>query len=201
MVGPEFFARLGLFIVKDFFDAELCARLRLEARSSSGVAAKVRKGNSETVDEMVRKTNRTQMSAATTRIVQTRLLDLKPQLERHFEITLYGCETPQFLRYEPGYFFGPHKDVAADPDAPESMRARRVSVVTFLNGDAALPGVHGYTGGSLTLYGLIDDENWKTRGFPLAGLPGLLIAFRADTIHEVTPVTSGERYSIATWFF
>jgi predicted 2-oxoglutarate/Fe(II)-dependent dioxygenase YbiX len=153
------------------------------------------------IDEMVRKTNRAKISAATKTIVQMRLLDLKPQLEQHFNVTLSGCESPQFLVYKSGYFYGPHRDGSADPDAPEYVRARRVSVVTFLNGDAAALGPHGYSGGSLTLYGLIDDASWKTYGFPLSGQPGLLVAFRADTIHEVTPITAGDRYSIVTWFF
>jgi SM-20-related protein len=30
--------------------------------------------------------------------------------------------------------------------------------------------------------------------------PGTLVAFRADTTHEVVPVTYGERYTIVTWF-
>jgi len=28
----------------------------------------------------------------------------------------------------------------------------------------------------------------------------MLVAFRSETTHEVTPVTHGERYSIASWF-
>jgi predicted 2-oxoglutarate/Fe(II)-dependent dioxygenase YbiX len=30
--------------------------------------------------------------------------------------------------------------------------------------------------------------------------PGSLVAFRAETTHEVTTVTHGVRYTIATWF-
>ena len=30
--------------------------------------------------------------------------------------------------------------------------------------------------------------------------PGTLVAFRSETTHEVTPVTHGERFSIASWY-
>jgi len=28
----------------------------------------------------------------------------------------------------------------------------------------------------------------------------MLVAFTADTLHEVSPVTSGERFTIISWF-
>ncbi|MCA1578026.1 MAG: 2OG-Fe(II) oxygenase [Acidobacteria bacterium] len=36
--------------------------------------------------------------------------------------------------------------------------------------------------------------------FHFVGERGTLIAFRAETTHEVTPVTHGERYSMVSWF-
>jgi predicted 2-oxoglutarate/Fe(II)-dependent dioxygenase YbiX len=30
--------------------------------------------------------------------------------------------------------------------------------------------------------------------------PGTLVAYRAETTHEVTPLTHGERFTVATWF-
>jgi predicted 2-oxoglutarate/Fe(II)-dependent dioxygenase YbiX len=35
---------------------------------------------------------------------------------------------------------------------------------------------------------------------PVAPAPGTLICFRAETTHEVLPVTRGERVSIVSWF-
>jgi predicted 2-oxoglutarate/Fe(II)-dependent dioxygenase YbiX len=35
---------------------------------------------------------------------------------------------------------------------------------------------------------------------PLAPSPGTLVAFRAETTHEVTPVTHGERVTIVSWY-
>jgi predicted 2-oxoglutarate/Fe(II)-dependent dioxygenase YbiX len=34
----------------------------------------------------------------------------------------------------------------------------------------------------------------------LCGEEGLLVAFRAETLHEVRPVTHGVRFSVVTWF-
>ena len=34
----------------------------------------------------------------------------------------------------------------------------------------------------------------------VVGAAGSLLAFRSETTHEVTMVTGGERYTIATWF-
>jgi predicted 2-oxoglutarate/Fe(II)-dependent dioxygenase YbiX len=71
----------------------------------------------------------------------------------------------------------------------------------FLNGsDAGEPA--GYSGGSLTFYGLMDDgAGGESVGLPLAGELGLLVAFPSDLLHSVSPVTAGERYTLVTWFF
>ena len=95
--------------------------------------------------------------------------------------------------YRPGDFYRPHRDRAARAgDFVEGARSRRVSVVLFLN--------DGYSGGALTLYGLVDDPKWRAYGFPIAPAPGLLIAFASDLVHEVTPVTAGERCTAVSWF-
>jgi len=36
--------------------------------------------------------------------------------------------------------------------------------------------------------------------YGLPGETGLLVAFAAETLHEVSPVTSGERFTIISWF-
>jgi SM-20-related protein len=35
---------------------------------------------------------------------------------------------------------------------------------------------------------------------PLAPAPGTLVAFAAETTHEVTPIAHGERLSIVSWY-
>ena len=55
-------------------------------------------------------------------------------------------------------------------------------------------------GGSLTFYGLMKAPGMEKAGMPLAPEAGLLVAFRSDIMHEVNPVTRGERYTLVSWF-
>jgi len=80
-----------------------------------------------------------------------------------------------------------------------------VSAVIFLN-DVAAPGetdadgVTGFTGGYLHFYRLSSRPTWHDYCSAVAPTAGRLIGFETSAVHEVTPVLSGERYSIATWF-
>jgi SM-20-related protein len=73
--------------------------------------------------------------------------------------------------------------------------------VVFLNRQAATPAPNAYGGGSLVLYGLLDEARWKLKGFPVIGEAGLLVGFRSNLIHEVKPVTHGTRFTIASWLY
>jgi SM-20-related protein len=48
-------------------------------------------------------------------------------------------------------------------------------------------------------YGLLEDPRTHGHGLAVEGEPGLLLAFRPDLLHEVTPVLHGDRYTIVTW--
>jgi len=202
MPTAEFFTRFGLFVRKNFLEQELCARCCREINEAAkGKATIVGANESETAvfDENVRKVKWAAVPATTVSLVKARLLALIPTLERHFNVTLTGCEPPNFFAYQEGDFYQPHID-GGDGTHPE-VRGRKVSVVIFLNGQSQQPADDTYCGGSLTFYGLIEDPRWLTYGFPLNSELGLLIAFRTETIHQVLPVTYGKRYSIASWLF
>ncbi len=74
-------------------------------------------------------------------------------------------------------------------------------MVVFLNEPGETLDPPGYGGGLLTFAGLLDDPKLRTVGVPLVAETGLLVAFRSDMLHAVTPVTHGERYTIVTWFY
>jgi SM-20-related protein len=203
MPDPNFFARLGLFVVKDFFAPELCARLRLEARSAARAQALAYfKGDAGIgiVDENFRRAKLVKVSKQTRRSVEQHLIAVKPMVEKHFNLPLGGCQDPGFLAYKEGDFFRPHRDISDDPGCPKALKERRVSVVIFLNDQSVEPEPDSYCGGSLIFYGLIDDPRWKEYGFPLVGERGLLIAFPSEAYHQVSTVTHGERYTIVSWF-
>ena len=198
----EFFTRFGLYAEREFLSPAVCAGLRDEMRAATGVAATVAEGEQgDAVDETHRRTKRADVSAATAARIGEELLRAAPELSKHFERELVGVQAPQFLVYREGDFFRAHQDDSEKPDAPEFVRQRSVSVVVFLNGSGGEASL-GYSGGSLTFYGLMDDSaSEESVGLPLAGETGLLVAFPSELLHSVSPVTAGERYTLVSWFF
>jgi SM-20-related protein len=200
MPNAEFFTHFGLYVVRQFLGPESCARLRSEVRSAVRVPSTVwRQGEEGVVNESVRRTATARVAEGTVSLVEKRLREIKPALEHHFGVTTMRCERPQFLVYRPGDFFNAHADRSDRTDLSDSVRSRRISVVIFLNGEAEEPGEDSYGGGSLTFHGLWDAPGLERYGFPLVGETGLLIAFRSEVVHAVTPITHGERYTIVSW--
>jgi SM-20-related protein len=197
----EWFTQFGLYVDRDFFDAALCQRLSAEASAAVGVQATVRRTGAEyVVDESRRRTKIADVSTASIALVTERLRAIQPQLERHFEVETRGCRQPQFLVYREGDFFKPHADVSHEHDAPAMATGRRISVVVFLNDETAAPAAEGYCGGSLDFYGLLENPLLRSRGLPLNGSAGALVAFRPEIVHGVSPVTHGERHTVVSWF-
>ncbi|HEX5734966.1 MAG TPA: 2OG-Fe(II) oxygenase [Blastocatellia bacterium] len=151
--------------------------------------------------EKVRKSLHAEVSQSSTLLVKERLMALRGKLENHFELSFDSCEKPQFLVYKEGGYFQPHRDGEDEAGKPEYIKSRQISIVVFLNRESDRPAPNAYCGGALTFYGLIDDPKWKRYGFQLKGETGMLVAFRAGVLHEVTTVTHGTRCSIVSWFF
>lgn len=112
-----------------------------------------------------------------------------------FGRTLRSREGPGLLRYEAGGFYGPHVDrvkVSSWPQAAE----RAVAVVLFLESSRDVDADGGFSGGVLRVYGNGDGA------VPVDIVPtrGTLVAFEADTLHEVTPVLDGTRDTVVDWF-
>jgi predicted 2-oxoglutarate/Fe(II)-dependent dioxygenase YbiX len=189
MPKADFFARHGLFVAERFLAEDRCASICAELRSASLAASKVERCGAFVVDEQVRRTSLAAVSAETASEVGDRLEGIRQDLERHFQVRLTACEPPTFAVYRPGDFFLPHRDAGT----AEALSARKVSAVLFLNGEADAPAAGTYGGGSLTFYGLVEDPPWDAMGFPVVGQAGLLVAFPAGMVHEVTAVTHGER--------
>jgi SM-20-related protein len=191
----------NLFTSRNFLDAQTCRDLMAEARSSPTTRAPVYiQGSDEVVHETIRKTTSFHPSDATVSHIHDRLLQQKSALEAHFGLRLTDCEPPQFLRYEPGDFFVRHQDGNTEQLEFDHLRIRRLSLIVFLNDYAVEPKENCYCGGALNLYNENDDSAGGPAPFAVLGQTGLLVAFTADTIHEVAPVTSGERFTIISWF-
>jgi predicted 2-oxoglutarate/Fe(II)-dependent dioxygenase YbiX len=200
MPGPEFFAKLGLFVCENFLSSASCARLRSEMIAASSQQGEIfTKKRGFNVDESIRRVLCSDVPRATELRIGSQLKRLRPALQQHFQTPLDGCDGPYFLKYGAGDFYKAHRDSGRAGGA--LITKRRVSIVVFLN--AAVtdpPGRDGYGGGALTFYGLMPGAQWRNYGFPLEASPGLLIAFPSHVFHEVGPVSSGQRFTIAAWF-
>jgi predicted 2-oxoglutarate/Fe(II)-dependent dioxygenase YbiX len=103
MPAADFFTLFRFFVRKEFLSKELCAGLRREIAASAHNPATIRShGSVYTVDLSFRKVKSAEVSSATSSRTESCLLDLKPQIEKHFQLSLSGCQSPQFLEYLPG---------------------------------------------------------------------------------------------------
>jgi PKHD-type hydroxylase len=94
---------------------------------------------------------------------------------------------PLFNRYAGGGHYGPHIDGAIRPVDGTNRRIRTDLSITVMLSDPA-----GYDGGELVIGDLMGG-----RAVKLAA--GDAILYPATTVHEVRPVTRGERIAAFTW--
>jgi SM-20-related protein len=187
-----------LYLQRAFIDEQTCKEIVAEMRSAqSAPAAVYGVGSSGSIEERVRKGMRHEPSRETVEYVLRRLWECKHEVEEHFGVSLNECEEPQFLRYRVGDFFVAHQDGNTGMLRLD-QESRLVSVVIFLSQQSDDPDQGDYSGGSLVFHEWRPDRNQGQ--LSLAGEAGTLVAFRAETTHEVIPVTHGERYSIAGWY-
>ena len=105
-----------------------------------------------------------------------------------FGYQLLGFEGIQFTKYssskgDPGGFYSAHKDTALLPGGT----IRKLSFTIQLSDP------HSYEGGDVVLYDSFSDSATLARSV------GSISFFPSYTIHEVTPVTKGARYSLVGW--
>ena len=93
--------------------------------------------------------------------------------------------TPLLSRYEPGMNYGPHAD-APFLQLPNGPMRSDISATLFI-GDPA-----SYEGGELVIH--LGNERHRFKGEP-----GAMIIYPSTTLHEVAPVTSGQRLSMFTF--
>jgi SM-20-related protein len=191
-------AHFGLFVKEGFFDEDTCQTITDEMRLEEGSPATLYgRGSTDAIDDRVRKSTRYTPPGETDLFVRQRLIECKSEVEEHFGVSLRCVEEPQFLRYGVGDFFVAHQDGNTGLLRMD-QESRLVSVVILLSRGADAPEENAYCGGAL----LFHDR--RTKRVPqellLTRKPGTFVAFRSETTHEVTPVISGDRYSIASWY-
>lgn len=195
----DILASLGLYLKKGFLDVSLCEELIAQMESTPSEAGYLKTSDrGDIADSNLRSARLSGISIDYAYLIRDRLEELKPDLEDYFDLKLKSQEKPQFLLYEPGGHYAPHRDVPSEQSEKRvSIQSRVLSIVVFLNDRS---GERSYSGGELTFYELVSDPQWKDYGLPVEAETGLLVAFRSDTLHEVRPVTEGKRFTIANWF-
>lgn len=164
----------------NFFSAEEC-QLLLALMARTQPLPPVMRAILTLVDTTLRKLQDVPMPPEVHHLIGHKLTDISAGLCQHFALSgPLQWEPLQFLCYRSGDYFRPHADTIAD-------RPRALSVVLYLSD----PGT--YQGGQLRFHP--PGESAVT----LAPSAGMLLAFRPELVHEVTPLHSGKRYSIATW--
>jgi SM-20-related protein len=195
MSAREETAGLDLIVERGFLDRSTLAEVLAEVRASQGRPATVYGlGDSGAVDARMRRTTRLSPPAEVQELVRRLLLSRMSAAKEHFGLALDELEEPQFLRYEAGDYFVAHQDGNTGMLRSE-LEERKVSAVIFLNSQSETPGPNAYGGGSLVFHPRGASEPFR----PTAEA-GTLVAFRAETTHEVEPVIHGERFTIASWY-
>lgn len=180
----------GLLEIAGFLSAEECSQVVAEMRNSEGTAAPIYGAqDGGKVIPAIRKVTLASVSHSTIQLITQRLADSVERLARDFAVDISTVEPPQFLHYRKGDHFVAHQDGNTSL-IPGERQQRRVSIVIFVNPQDE------FSGGMLTLHGRYPD--WQAR-HEVAASTGKLVAFRPETTHEVTAVTAGERFAIASW--
>ena len=201
MPKADFFRRFGIYVRENFLSAEQCRRIREEMALSELIEpAKVTNKGIDVVRTQSRSTRLVRVSEETWDEIKSLMQAQGPELARHFGVELSRFESPQYLLYREGDYFYAHTDSSDDPEAHEYIRDRKVSLVLFVNGGSEEPRAGSFGGGELVLYNLIEGQAWADKGFPLEPEEGLLVGFPSDMMHEVNPVTHGERCTIVAWY-
>lgn len=168
-----------VFVIRGFLDEATCIRVRRAMDDGVAGQAEVLADDIERQDA-VRNVASVEIDSKTLGDIERRLDEQCDTIAAFFQVPLSGREGASFLRYGKGSFYRPHQDCGRLPSWPAAA-LRRITTVIFLNA--------AYDGGVL-----------RVDGIDLRAEPGMLVAFPAGTVHEVTTVDNGTRDTIVDWF-
>jgi len=181
------------WIWSSFLSSDACAAVRSAMDRGAADPAEVLEDAVEHQDD-VRRTLSIEIDPKTLAVVEQSLESARPRLSELTRMTLGVREGSGFLRYLPGGFYRPHRDRGDVPSWPGASH-RQLAVVIFLATAREAGDPEGFTGGVLRLY---PDHGDPTDIVPEAGL---LVAFPATVLHEVTRVGDAVRDAVVDWFY
>ena len=168
----------------DAFTAEDIEQIKETLKALVPAPATV-SGDDSPAPKEIRKTKVSWLSLTPeTAWIYERMANVAKELNaQYYNFDLYGfCEDMQFTLYEEtGSHYTWHVDMGDNSTAP-----RKLSMVLQLSDPSE------YEGGELQVFNKAELE-------PVRKQKGLIVAFPSYTLHRVTPVTKGVRYSLVVW--
>lgn len=183
---------MQVFRLSGFLSPAQCSEIRRgmdagEVEPAEVLAGGIRRDSEARVASLV------EPPESLTRDIEAKLDACRARVAEALGISLGEREGAGFIRYPAGGFYRAHRDRGDDPQWPPAAR-RAAAVVLFLNASRTARAAGDFEGGILRLHlpdGTID----------VAPEAGLLVAFPADVLHEVTEVRDGTRDTIVDWYY
>ena len=175
-----------MLTIPNFLDEPARLEVLAAMRSAAARPAVVYIGDTGTLYAQIRRTTDLQVDIEIRALIEEMFDRRMAEIARHFGADVNEVEDAQFLRYQIGDYFVAHQD-GNTPLIRSKDSARRVSLVLFLSDR------DDYDGGELVFH--VGNNRQAA-----VAEPGSLLAFRAETTHEVTPLTRGERFTIVSWY-
>jgi predicted 2-oxoglutarate/Fe(II)-dependent dioxygenase YbiX len=181
-----------IFINEHAMDDATCRRIQAAMDVGVREPTEVIEDDMALADD-VRRASHIEVPPVIFELIDAHLDAQRQAIATFFEWPLEGRGGVNLLRYETGGFYRPHIDRADLPAWPPASR-RAVTIILFLESSLDVDPAGGFSGGLLRLFP--DDDQ------PIEIMPrrGMLVAFPAETPHEVTPVIDGHRDTIVDWF-
>jgi predicted 2-oxoglutarate/Fe(II)-dependent dioxygenase YbiX len=180
-----------IFIAEHAMDDATCRRVQAAMDAGVREPTEVIEGEMALAAD-VRRASHVEVPAVVFEVIDAHLDALRDAISAFFGWQIEGREGVNLLRYDPGGFYRPHVDKADLPAWPPAAR-REFTVVLFLESAREADPAGGFSGGALRLF---DGDT------PIEIVPrrGMLVAFPADVVHEVSPVIEGHRDTVVDWF-
>jgi len=190
---PSPYNDLPFLIFEELVPKDECKQV-IESFKKSDFKARLRGGG---LNEAMRKTTLLEVTSKAREIFEGAIQKVKEQIERFYNISLFGGSQIQALYYKDGGFYHCHADNASRLEKDGTLVGykiiapkRKVTTLLFLNDD--------FEGGELEFCHLRYFDGSKVIIEPKAGS---LVSFASHPIfaHEVKPV-KGERYALVKWW-
>ena len=183
---------MRIFVAERAMDDATCRRVQAAMNVGVREPTEIIEGDMTVADD-VRRASHIEVPPAIFELIDAHLDAQRDAAGAYFGLQLEAREGVTLLRYEEGGFYKPHVDRAELPAWPPAAR-RALTVVLFLETSRDEDPAGGFAGGILRLF---PDG---TEPIEIVPRRGMLVAFPAETVHEVSPVIGGHRDTVVDWF-